>query len=97
MDKFLRLVALCKCEVNLSVNPHRSYYETVERFLDDLENEPNIPADILQRMVETDTVVDLQFYPNTPIGFHRIFHYDVDAALTMALDCMEGGACSCSM
>ena len=48
------------------------------------EDEP-IEADVLQKMIETDTIVRLQFYPLTPIGFYVIFHYDVERAIEQAL------------
>lgn len=46
---------------------------------------PNIPPDLLKAIVDTDTIVDLHFYPDTPIGSYRIIHHDLEAALDEAL------------
>lgn len=35
-------------------------------------------------MIETNTIVELQFYPDTPIGFYRVYYCDLDAALDEA-------------
>ena len=40
-------------------------------------------------MIETDTIVVLQFYPDTPIGSYSIWHHDLDAALDAALSCLS--------
>jgi hypothetical protein len=90
MDQLNELIARCKCEVHVSVNSHRNYYMTVEEHLtnlqelsfpDGLEIEPEVRS----KMIELDTVVNVQFYPQTPIGSYDIYHYDLEAALTEAL------------
>ena len=37
-------------------------------------------------MIETNTIIDLQFYPHTPVGSYQIYHYDLDKALDEALE-----------
>ncbi len=91
-DGFKKLLARCKCGVFLIVNEHRDYYETAEQKLEELEAmecPPNIDADVRKVMIETDTIVSLQFYPDTPIGSYSIYHYDVDAAIERALRCLD--------
>lgn len=85
-DKIQRLLARCKCGVHLTVNEHRDSYLPAGEFLDDLESlgfavQPEVRAGI----IETDTIIDLHFYPDTPVGFYKILHYDLDAALDEAL------------
>lgn len=58
-----------KCGLHLSHNEHRDVYETVEQFYD--------PGDFVSeeewlKAVKEDSVWVLQWYPETPIGFHRI-------------------------
>lgn len=87
-DKLQRLLARCKCGVFLEVNQHRDYYQSVEEALGEmaaLECPPEIPEDVRAQMIATDTIVDLQFYPDTPIGSYSIVHHDLDAALDIAL------------
>jgi hypothetical protein len=91
-DDFKKLLARCKCGVFLIVNEHRDYYETAEQKLEELsamECPPDIDADVRKVMIETDTIVSLQFYPDTPIGSYSIYHYDVDAAIQRALSCLD--------
>lgn len=97
MDKVKELLACCKCGVYLTVNEHRDAYETAEQTLADArrrECPPEIEPDVAARMIETDTIVRLQFYPDTPVGSYQIWHYDLDAALDMALDCLRRTASS---
>lgn len=93
MDKLKLLLARCKCGVFLMVNEHRDYYESAERRLDDhyalMGCQPEVSDEVRAKMIETDTIIDLQFYPDTPIGSYQILHYDLDAALDEALACLE--------
>jgi hypothetical protein len=43
------------------------------------------PPEVRAEMIRLNTVVDVQFYPDTPVGFYRVAHYDIDAALDAAL------------
>lgn len=89
-DKLKELMSRCKCGVHVTVNAHRDVYESAEIFLsemstqgghEDLEIDPAVKA----KMIETNTVVEVQFYPNTPVSFYVLRHYDLDAALDEAL------------
>ena len=90
-DKLVALLARCKCGVFLAVNEHRDYYISAADTLEDMasfECPPDIPDDVRTKIIETDTIVDLHFYPDTPIGSYHIVHHDLDAALTIALECV---------
>lgn len=93
MDKLTQLLARCKYGVYLTVNEYRDYYETVERRLDEfyanLERAPDIEPEVRTKMIELDMIVDLQFYPDTPSGSYQVLHYDLDAALDIALKCLR--------
>lgn len=86
-DKLKRLMAGCKCGVYVTVNEHRDVYESAQDALNHMWADPD--PDVLQRMIETNTIVSVQFYPDTPIGSYTIIHWDLDAALDAALDCLE--------
>lgn len=86
MDKLTKLLARCKCGVHLTVNDHRNVYETAAQALEGLRDfARDVPPDVLAKIIETDTLIDLHFYPETPIGFYKVLHYDLDAALDEAL------------
>jgi hypothetical protein len=86
-----QLVSLCKCGVFVSVNEHRDYYESVSEFLEG-HDAGDIPTDVRLKMIERNAVVQVQFYPNTPIGSYVIFDYDLDRALKRALEILHTDA-----
>jgi len=91
LEKLKTLLSKCKCGVYLEVNKHRDSYESAAEILDDAEGyecPPKIAPEVKQRMIETDTIITLQFYPDTPIGFYEIWHYDLDMVLNEALKCL---------
>lgn len=92
-DKLKEILSLCKCSVSLEINKHRDYYQTVEEHLrDDIDTHccpPEISDEVRGKMIESNTIVNLHFYPNTPMGFYDIYHYDLDACLDIALNMIK--------
>lgn len=91
MDKLAALLARCKCGVYLTVNEHRDGYESAETALDRFATyscPPRYSDEVRAKMIETDTIIELQFYPDTPIGSYSLLHYDLDAVLDQALACL---------
>lgn len=84
MDKLKELLSKCKCSVELEVNRHKDFYETVEQNIEE-EERKEIEKEVWDKMVELNTIVSLHFYPDTPIGFYKIYHYDLDKCLEEAL------------
>ena len=92
MDKLKELLSRCKCGVFVVVNEHRDYYQSAEQRLEELslfECPSVITDEVRAKMVELDTIIDVQFYPDTPISSYSIYHYDLDAALDEALACLD--------
>ena len=58
-----------KCGLHLSHNEHRDVYETVEQFY---EADCFVSPEEWNKAVAEDSVWVLHWYPETPIGFHRI-------------------------
>ena len=85
MGKLEKLVSLCRGEVVVTFNQHRSCYLSVEDEFASLEGDAPSP-EILAEMVRLDRIVCVHFYPNTPVGFHMVYHHDLDAALDRALE-----------
>ena len=88
MNKLQELKIKCKCSINIEIDEHKNVYEKVEENIsaDDMED---IDKNILDKMIELDTIVKIQFYPNTPVGFYVIYHYDLEEALSEALNILE--------
>ncbi|WP_417244303.1 hypothetical protein [Celeribacter sp.] len=87
MKKLLQLVERCKFGVHLQIDGHKSYHQPVEDRLNDDFGDfiDEIPADVLAEMIKRDRIVDLHFYPDTSSGFYKILHYDIEAALDVAI------------
>jgi len=88
MKKLEELKTKCKCGVSVEINQHKNYYEKVEDNIFDDDKE-DIPNDVLNKMIELDTIVRVQFYPNTPVGCYVIYHYDLEEALDEALNILN--------
>lgn len=90
MEKFKELQRLCKCSVSIGANNHRDYYQSVADYLFDCNlDDEDIDSVTLQKMIDTDTVIEVYCYPNTPIGSYRVFHYDVNMAMDLMLECVK--------
>jgi hypothetical protein len=91
-DKLKTLMSKCECSVYLRINDHRNIYKSAIEALEEAQHyecPPEIDSAVRQRMIETNTIIELQFYPHTPISSYDIWHYDLDAALDIALSCFD--------
>jgi len=84
MQKLQELIKKTKCSVSVEINIHRDYYETIENYIEP-EERNDISNDVWLKMIELDTCIELQVYPDTPIGFYVIYHYDIEKAIDIAL------------
>ncbi len=97
MDDLQKLIARCKCGVYVTVNAHRDAHQNAQDWwrdrkwtmlvadLDLIEKSPEFAV-----MMATDTVVEVQFYPDTPVSFYRVLHHDLASALAEAVKLIEG-------
>jgi hypothetical protein len=65
-----------KCGLFLSHNEHRDVYETIEEFYD---KDDFVSDDEWKKALAEDSVWMLHWYPETPIGFHRIYASSLEA------------------
>ncbi len=84
---FDELVSRCKAGVNLDVNEHRNYYESVKERLENFDDE--IEPTLREGMILADTMYRLQFYPDTPVGFYVVYGLTLEACLQRAEKCLE--------
>ncbi|RTL06354.1 hypothetical protein EKK58_05230 [Candidatus Dependentiae bacterium] len=92
MDKLKQLIARCKCGVYVTANEHRDGYETPAQWLEQHLGAPaslEISDEVQAGILASGTIINVQFYPETPVGFYRIVHYDMDKALDEALACLD--------
>jgi hypothetical protein len=67
---------------------------SVEDYIDnDIEtrcsSSQEIGNEMRAKIIEADHLVEMQFYPHTPIGFYSVCHYDVDKALDRCLEMLK--------
>jgi len=92
MNKLKKLLERCKCGVYLTINEHRDDYQSAKRSLnykDEMDCPPEIEPEVRQKMIDTDTIICCQFYPDTPIGSYEVYHYDLDKCLEECLNCLN--------
>lgn len=90
MEKFKELMSKCKCSVSITVNQHMDYYQSISDYIEYLalfENE--LGVGVLDKIIETDTIIEIQCYPDTPIGFYKVTHYDIDMAMDLMLEAVN--------
>ncbi len=89
MKKLNDLIAACKCGVYLRVNEHRDSYQTIEQYFKSnpiLEEElEDIENDVYEKMKELDVMIYIHVYPDTPVGFYTVYHYDLEQAIDETL------------
>ena len=95
MDKLKELFELCKASVTVNYNQHKDFYQSVESYLNAQErynDDPMIPDAIIRKeMIERNQMVCIQAYPNTPIGFYLVYHWDLDTAIDEMLEAIKKG------
>jgi hypothetical protein len=72
-ERFEWLEALKCNSFHLTRNEdHACNYVTAKRWIEEYDSESfaDCASELVERMVETDTIWRLQVYPYTPIGFH---------------------------
>lgn len=93
MDKLNKLISLCKNSVNITINEHRDDHQSIEEYF---TSNPitkdyllDVEEEVYDKMIESDTLIDLQLYSDTGVGFYQIYHYDLDKACDMALSAID--------
>ncbi len=84
MEKLKELISSCKSEIEISINHHKGSYSTVDKWISE-EDQQDIDPDVFLEMIRRDTIIRIQFYPDSPVGFYVVYHYDIDKALELAL------------
>ncbi len=72
-----------KCGLYLSHNPHRDVYESVEEYYPDTEY--FLSPEDRQKCIDYNVCWELQWYPETPIGFHRVAGSSLGLVMAEAL------------
>jgi len=87
-DKLSSLIAKCKAGMYIEVNDHRTLYLSAQQWLDEIMHSdcpPEIDDPTRIRMIQTDTIVSITFYPKTPVSFYKAWGSNIDEAVDNAL------------
>ena len=74
VNTLLRSLPEHKCSLSIEHNRHKDYYETVEEYLNSIEDFYDLfsSEDALAKCIDTNEIWELQWYSNTLIGFNAI-------------------------
>lgn len=75
LEKFNRIASEAKGGCTITINDHRSFYEDLASYISEKRSrdwfEDN--RDLITDCIKTDSIIEFQVYPNTPIGFNVYF------------------------
>jgi hypothetical protein len=73
------LIKKCKAGVFLYANEHKDYYDGEEFKINEVNSralangdDKEIDEELAQRMIKDKIIINLHFYPETPIGFYSV-------------------------
>jgi hypothetical protein len=86
------IIKRCEGGVYLEVNAHKNYYESTEFAIKEQNARAGyeeIDPELSDRMIKEDTIISLQFYPDTPVGFYKVYGTSIDEVLIKAKECLD--------
>lgn len=96
MNILNELKSRCKFGMSIEIDNHKVYHDTVEEHLDSFfgvaVNSEEYKTDFkdYDKMIELNTIVEIQCYPVSSVGSITVLHYDLDIALEIALKLVVG-------
>jgi hypothetical protein len=84
MNEFESKLPPHKYSLSLTHNQPRDYHETVKEYLDDDINSDRIEwvsEEEKQKAIATNEIWEIQWYPDTPIGFYCVAASTLDALM----------------
>lgn len=81
------IIKKCKAGVYLEANKFRDYYETIEEAV--AEELVETDRELTERIIKENQLVSLQFYPDTPVGFYKVYGTSVDEVVEKAKKILE--------
>ncbi len=75
-----------ECGLHLTHNQHRDYYQTVEEYLRDEARISFESGEERALCLELNELWELQWYPDTPIGFYCVGASTLEKCLAFALE-----------
>lgn len=82
---FAELQKLCKCSIGIEINEHLDYYQSIDTAIKELLETESVSESEIAKIRQRETIINLQFYPETPIGFYRLIGSDLEEVLSAAV------------
>lgn len=79
-----------KAGLFLAHDEHKLFYQDAAEWIDEQGSIVWAAEGERERAIETDSVWDLQWYPDTPVGSYRVLGATLDAVLEVAKAWTEG-------
>jgi len=78
-----------ECGLYLTHNAHKDYYETAKERIESEhpaidDDEYFISLEDKQKCIDTDELWELQWYPDTPVGFYKVIGSTLEIVLEAA-------------
>lgn len=80
LENFQKMLPEHQASLHITHNQHKSYYEKADEYLRD--RKCDAPDDVIKAMILANSIWEIQWYPDTPIGFNIVY----GATLTQALE-----------
>jgi DNA-binding protein Fis len=96
MSKLQRIMNMVKCSLTITVNEHRDRYQTLEKYLSDLDslddnnNLYDLSKELYHEIIKEDNLIEIIAYKDTPVGSYSVAHHDMEKALDLMLKILEG-------
>lgn len=73
-----------KCGLYIEHNAHRDYYEPLQEKVAELLHDEEISPKEADEILTSDSLWSIQWYPNTPVGFYKVYGCSLSSALEKA-------------
>lgn len=86
-DKLSRLIDRCKAGVYVEANVHRDTYTTAKDRIEQImsrECPPEMDDALVAEMIRIDQIIEVTFYPDTPIGSYSLIGTNLNDLLDEA-------------
>lgn len=77
-----------KCGLYLTHNQHKDYYENISEYLNNdlFDDEYFVSIEDKKKCIDTNELWELQWYPDTPVGFYKVCGSTLEIVLKKALE-----------
>jgi hypothetical protein len=84
------IIKKCKAGVYFEANKYKDYYDTIETAISEINSQyKEIEDELVERMIKENQLLSLQFYPDTPVGFYKVYGTTFEEVVKKALEILK--------